>query len=59
MEESDVDCHRFQVNLQPMDLPQDVYSGVADVVERLRKRDAAEGVPIAQILEGFIQRKVR
>ncbi|XP_018522792.1 LOW QUALITY PROTEIN: DNA-directed RNA polymerase, mitochondrial [Lates calcarifer] len=46
------------VNLMPCDLPQDVYSGVAQQVEELRAQDAANGLKIAQVLEGFISRKV-
>ncbi|XP_044528482.1 DNA-directed RNA polymerase, mitochondrial [Gracilinanus agilis] len=46
------------VNLMPCDVPQDVYSGVAQLVEELRKKDAAEGRSIAQVLEGFINRKL-
>ncbi|XP_078054386.1 DNA-directed RNA polymerase, mitochondrial [Mustelus asterias] len=46
------------VNLMPCEVPQDVYSGVAQQVEEFRKRDAEKGVRIAQILEGFINRKV-
>lgn len=46
------------VNLMPCDLPQDVYSGVAQQVEELRKQDAEKGLKIAQVLEGFISRKV-
>uniref|UniRef100_A0A8C9P788 DNA-directed RNA polymerase n=1 Tax=Spermophilus dauricus TaxID=99837 RepID=A0A8C9P788_SPEDA len=46
------------VNLLPSDLPQDVYSGVAAQVEVFRRQDAARGVRVAQILEGFISRKV-
>uniref|UniRef100_A0A4W3HZ33 DNA-directed RNA polymerase n=1 Tax=Callorhinchus milii TaxID=7868 RepID=A0A4W3HZ33_CALMI len=46
------------VNLVPCEVPQDVYSGVAQQVEEFRKRDAAKGDRIAQILEGFINRKV-
>uniref|UniRef100_A0A3P9NP13 DNA-directed RNA polymerase n=1 Tax=Poecilia reticulata TaxID=8081 RepID=A0A3P9NP13_POERE len=46
------------VNLMPCDVPQDVYSGVAQQVEELRTRDAAKGLKIAQVLEGFISRKV-
>ncbi|XP_072294231.1 DNA-directed RNA polymerase, mitochondrial [Eucyclogobius newberryi] len=46
------------VNLLPCDLPQDVYSGVAQQVEELRSRDAEKGLKIAQVLEGFISRKV-
>ncbi|XP_054909267.1 DNA-directed RNA polymerase, mitochondrial [Poeciliopsis prolifica] len=46
------------VNLMPCEVPQDVYSGVAQQVEELRTRDAAKGMKIAQVLEGFISRKV-
>ncbi|XP_070687928.1 DNA-directed RNA polymerase, mitochondrial [Pempheris klunzingeri] len=46
------------VNLMPCDTPQDVYSGVAQQVEEFRARDAAHGLKIAQVLEGFINRKV-
>ncbi|XP_063003167.1 DNA-directed RNA polymerase, mitochondrial [Elgaria multicarinata webbii] len=46
------------VNLTPCDVPQDVYSRVAQQVEVFRKRDADEGVKVAQVLEGFIGRKV-
>nr|XP_057929903.1 DNA-directed RNA polymerase, mitochondrial isoform X2 [Doryrhamphus excisus] len=46
------------VNLVPCDVPQDVYSGVAQQVEEFRVRDAESGLKIAQVLEGFISRKV-
>uniref|UniRef100_H3CZ71 DNA-directed RNA polymerase n=1 Tax=Tetraodon nigroviridis TaxID=99883 RepID=H3CZ71_TETNG len=46
------------VNLMPCEVPQDVYSGVAQQVEELRARDAKSGLKIAQVLEGFISRKV-
>ncbi|KAM6921541.1 DNA-directed RNA polymerase, mitochondrial [Xenentodon cancila] len=46
------------VNLVPCDMPQDVYSGVAQQVEELRAQDAAKGLKIAQVLDGFISRKV-
>ncbi|XP_023368396.1 DNA-directed RNA polymerase, mitochondrial isoform X3 [Otolemur garnettii] len=46
------------VNLMPLDLPQDVYSGVAAQVEIFRRQDAKEGLQVAQVLEGFISRKV-
>ncbi|XP_035956620.1 DNA-directed RNA polymerase, mitochondrial isoform X3 [Halichoerus grypus] len=46
------------VNLLPSDLPQDVYSGVAAQVEVFRRQDAERGVRVAQVLEGFISRKV-
>ncbi|CAH1254803.1 POLRMT [Branchiostoma lanceolatum] len=47
-----------QVNLMPADSPQDVYSGVARQVEKLRALDAEQGVKVAQVLDGFIKRKV-
>ncbi|XP_044056573.1 DNA-directed RNA polymerase, mitochondrial [Siniperca chuatsi] len=46
------------VNLMPCEVPQDVYSGVAQQVEEFRARDAESGLKIAQVLEGFISRKV-
>ncbi|NXF95808.1 RPOM protein, partial [Eubucco bourcierii] len=46
------------VNLMPCSVPQDVYSVVAQQVEEFRKRDAKQGVKIAQVLQGFISRKV-
>lgn len=46
------------VNLIPCDKPQDVYSRVVDIVEKMRKDDVEKGVKIAALLDGFIQRKV-
>nr|XP_048686682.1 DNA-directed RNA polymerase, mitochondrial isoform X4 [Caretta caretta] len=46
------------VNLIPCDIPQDVYSGVAQQVEEFRKQDAQEGMKVAQVLDGYISRKV-
>ncbi|TRY62307.1 hypothetical protein DNTS_025853 [Danionella cerebrum] len=46
------------VNLKHSELPQDVYIGVAKKVEEQRARDAAGGLKIAKVLEGFITRKV-
>lgn len=46
------------VNLAPHDKPQDVYSAVAALVEEMRARDAAAGVPAAAMLENFVRRKV-
>uniref|UniRef100_G3SFZ1 DNA-directed RNA polymerase n=1 Tax=Gorilla gorilla gorilla TaxID=9595 RepID=G3SFZ1_GORGO len=46
------------VNLEPSDVPQDVYSGVAAQVEVFRRQDAQRGTRVAQVLEGFITRKV-
>ncbi|KAL1460948.1 hypothetical protein WDU94_012882 [Cyamophila willieti] len=46
------------VNLVPAPAPQDVYSAVAAMVERERSKDAANGVKIAQVMDGFVKRKV-
>ncbi|XP_060878256.1 DNA-directed RNA polymerase, mitochondrial [Metopolophium dirhodum] len=46
------------VNLTPSDIPQDVYSCVAAMVERERSKDAANDVVIAKYLDGFVRRKV-
>ncbi|KAL1783071.1 DNA-directed RNA polymerase, mitochondrial isoform X1 [Sigmodon hispidus] len=46
------------VNLMPSDLPQDVYREVAAQVEEFRQQDAKEGLRVAQVLKGFITRKV-
>lgn len=46
------------VNLAPCPVPQDVYSNVAQTVEEFRRRDAEQGLKVAQVLEGFINRKV-
>lgn len=46
------------VNLIPDEKPQDVYSRVVEIVENIRQRDVAKGSKPAQMLEGFIQRKV-
>lgn len=48
----------ISVNLSNMPRPQDVYLEVASKVEDIRKTDAANGLEIAQILDGFITRKV-
>ncbi|XP_054716419.1 DNA-directed RNA polymerase, mitochondrial-like [Uloborus diversus] len=48
----------IEVNLHPSDRPQDVYSGVAALVEKERQKDAENGLEIAQCLEGFVKRKV-
>ncbi|XP_033110293.1 DNA-directed RNA polymerase, mitochondrial-like [Anneissia japonica] len=47
-----------QVNLYPMALPQDVYNGVAQMVEELRVEDAKDGHPIAILLKDQIHRKI-
>ncbi|CAH2044038.1 unnamed protein product, partial [Iphiclides podalirius] len=46
------------VNLAPGLRPRDVYTSVATLVEKMRSRDAADGVPAAIILENFVRRKV-
>ncbi|KAK9307504.1 hypothetical protein QLX08_002136 [Tetragonisca angustula] len=46
------------VNLYPFDIPKDVYSEVVSVVEAQRQIDAKNNIIIAQMLEGFIKRKV-
>ncbi|NXG52762.1 RPOM protein, partial [Psilopogon haemacephalus] len=48
----------ISVNLMPCTVPQDVYSAVAQQVEEFRRKDAKQGVRIAQVLQGFISRKV-
>lgn len=48
----------YSVNLVPSDVPQDVYSAVAALVEDMRQKEAQVGNKIAQVLEGFIRRKV-
>ncbi|CAB3385741.1 Hypothetical predicted protein [Cloeon dipterum] len=48
----------LSVNLAPAETPQDVYSCVVTLVENCRARDAANGLKIAQVLDGFIKRKV-
>ncbi|XP_048774109.2 DNA-directed RNA polymerase, mitochondrial-like isoform X4 [Ostrea edulis] len=45
------------VNLSPFTHPQDVYSDVVELVEKIRQKDAEEGLEIAQKLEGLIKRK--
>lgn len=47
-----------QVNLEPSDKPQDVYTGVAELVKAAVKRDMEEGEPLAKQVYGFINRKV-
>lgn len=45
------------VNLASSDRPQDVYSAVVAKVEAARQLDAANGLEIAKILEGYVVRK--
>ncbi|KAF6004355.1 hypothetical protein F1559_000697 [Cyanidiococcus yangmingshanensis] len=51
-------CGGAQVNLLPSDRPQDVYSGVAELVRERVAQEAREGVPIAKLLDGRICRKI-
>lgn len=48
----------ISVNLSPCDIPQDVYSSVAQLVEKARVEDAQNGDSIAIALDGRIKRKV-
>uniref|UniRef100_A0A182W7N9 DNA-directed RNA polymerase n=1 Tax=Anopheles minimus TaxID=112268 RepID=A0A182W7N9_9DIPT len=48
----------ISVNLAPADVPQDVYSAVAALVEENRAKDAQNNVKVATVLDGFIRRKV-
>ncbi|KAK0087015.1 hypothetical protein PV325_001969 [Microctonus aethiopoides] len=48
----------LNVNLYPSDVPQDVYSSVAVMVDEARQKDASEFNLVAQALEGFVTRKV-
>lgn len=54
--------HQFfifsSVNLAPAEVPQDVYSTIANRVEEIRQQDAANGVQIAIDLEGIVKRKI-
>jgi len=47
-----------QVNLEPSDRPQDIYTGVAELVKEMVAKDAAEGRPTACFIDGHITRKV-
>ncbi|KAF3904131.1 hypothetical protein AA313_de0203044 [Arthrobotrys entomopaga] len=47
-----------QVNLEPAAKPQDVYTGVADLVNEAVAKDAEDGVEEAKELLGHINRKV-
>jgi DNA-directed RNA polymerase, mitochondrial len=47
-----------QVNLEPADRPQDVYSGVADLVAADIERQAQDGNELATALRGKITRKI-
>jgi DNA-directed RNA polymerase len=47
-----------QVNLEPSDRPQDIYTGVAELVKEMVAKDASNGKPIAAFVDGHISRKV-
>jgi len=47
-----------QVNLEPGDKPADVYTGVCELVKSEIKQDAANGDPLAHMLDGRVTRKV-
>lgn len=46
------------VNLSPAEIPQDVYTTIANRVEDTRTRDSEMGNEIALALEGLIKRKI-
>ena len=47
-----------QVNLEPGDRPSDIYTAVAEFVQKEIGDDVANGNPIAKVLEGKVTRKV-
>ena len=47
-----------QVNLEPSDRPQDIYTGVADLVKEMVEVEAEQGIPAAKFVRGYISRKV-
>ncbi|KAF2845484.1 mitochondrial DNA-directed RNA polymeras-like protein [Plenodomus tracheiphilus IPT5] len=47
-----------QVNLEPSDRPQDIYTGVAELVKEEVAQDAAKGRPMAKFVHGYVTRKV-
>lgn len=48
----------MSVNLSPSDVPQDVYSDIAALVEEMRAKDEENDVQVAKVLRGFVKRKV-
>lgn len=48
----------LSVNLAPAEVPQDVYSGIAALVEQARQRDEEDGIEVARVLRSFVMRKV-
>ncbi|KAF2180077.1 DNA/RNA polymerase [Zopfia rhizophila CBS 207.26] len=47
-----------QVNLEPSDKPQDIYTGVAELVKEMVAEDAKKDNPLAKFLDGKITRRV-
>jgi len=47
-----------QVNLEPSDRPQDIYTGVAELVKEMVAKEAEQGLPLASFINGHISRKV-
>lgn len=47
-----------QVNLEPSDRPQDIYTGVAELVKEMIAKEAKEGLSLASFIDGHISRKV-
>ncbi|KAF1948904.1 mitochondrial DNA-directed RNA polymeras-like protein [Byssothecium circinans] len=47
-----------QVNLEPSDRPQDIYTGVAELVREMVAEDAANGHDLANLVKDKITRKV-
>ncbi|KAF3033309.1 DNA-directed RNA polymerase [Didymella heteroderae] len=47
-----------QVNLEPSDRPQDIYTGVAELVKEMVDIEAEQGVVAAKFIQGHISRKV-
>jgi DNA-directed RNA polymerase len=47
-----------QVNLEPSDRPQDIYTGVAELVKGMVAEDAKKKLPAALFIQGRITRKV-
>lgn len=47
-----------QVNLEPSDRPQDIYTGVAELVREMVAKDAKNGIMNATFMDGKISRRV-
>lgn len=47
-----------QVNLEPSDRPQDIYTGVAELVKEMVEVEAEQGVHAAKFIRGHVTRKV-